>query len=100
MNYAVNWEIIKQNREKFAFIANNRENSKRLNHVYKIDDQILIVLDRVVQGAKLNGPTEEPYSIIEVYDNSRVKIERDILLKILVSTASSLITYNHRSMST
>ena len=50
MSCTVNWELIKQKREKLALLSNARENSKRLHHEYKAGDQILVVLDRVEQG--------------------------------------------------
>ena len=58
--------------KKLALLSNARENSKRLHHEYKINDQILIVLDRVEQGGKLICPTEGSYFITKVYDNCTV----------------------------
>ena len=47
MHYTVNWEVIKQNRENLALRSNDKENNKHISHIYEINDQILIVLDRV-----------------------------------------------------
>ena len=69
MSCTVDWELVKQKREKLALLSNGRENSKRLHHEYKINYQILIVLDRVEQGGKLSCNTEGPYFITKVYDN-------------------------------
>ena len=38
---------------------------------------MLIILNRVDRGAKLNSPTEGPYEIVKVYNNGTIKIKRN-----------------------
>ena len=70
------WEHLKDKPRKSSRIANDRENKVRIEKFYKKGDKVLIVLDRMDRGAKLNYPTEGPYEIVKVYTNGTIKIKR------------------------
>ena len=55
---------------------NTRENSKRLEHTYKIGDKVLIVKLREQREKvpKLRKTVEGPYKISRVYRNGTVEI--------------------------
>ena len=72
----VHWEYLKDKHRQSSRIANDRENKGRIEKVYKKGDKMLIVLDRMDRGAKLNSPTEGPYEIFKVYTNGTIKIRR------------------------
>ena len=65
---------MKDKRRKSSRIANERENKSRITKVYKKGDKVLIILNRIDRGAKLNSPTEGPYEIVKVYTNGTIKI--------------------------
>ena len=73
----VDWEFLKDKRRKSSRIANERENKSRIDKVYKKGDKVLIILNRMDRGAKLNSPTEGPYEIVKVYNNGTIKIKRN-----------------------
>jgi hypothetical protein len=60
-------------------MANNEKvNKKRLEHTYKLNDLVLILMKpyEVDKAAKISLPTynEGPYRILEVFNNEKVKI--------------------------
>ena len=72
----VDWEHLKDKRRKPSHIDNDRENKGIIETFYKKGDKVLIVLDRMDRGAKLNSPTEGPYQIDKLYTNRTIKIKR------------------------
>ena len=73
----VDWEDIKSRKGKVAEYNNKRENKDRIDHEYQVGDQILIIIKVEEMKAKLNGRTEGPYQVLNVFDNGTVKIRRD-----------------------
>ena len=72
--YQPNWKDIALNKQKIINKSNAAENEKRLEHDYAIDDEILIIRDGHFR--KLEGPFLGPYSIVQVYTNETVRIQR------------------------
>ena len=72
----VDWELIKKMRRQNMIRNNIRENSKRLEHAYKVGDKVLIVKVREQREKepKLRKPIEGPYEITRVYRNGTVEI--------------------------
>ena len=54
--------------------ANLRENSKRVDYDYQIDDKVYIIKDGIYQ--KLEAPKLGPFVITDVYTNGTVRIQR------------------------
>jgi hypothetical protein len=61
-------------------IPYTKENKKRLGHIYKVDDLILIIKKPygLAKAGKISSPTysEGPYRILKLYKNGTVKIQR------------------------
>jgi hypothetical protein len=72
----VDWLQLNAIRLKSAQANNQQENKKRINHTYNIGDKVLILLKNIERGAKLNQPTQGPFTITQVYNNGTVKIDR------------------------
>ena len=72
----LDWEYLKDKRQKSSRIANERENKNRIEKVYKKGYKVLIVLDRMDRRAKLNSSTEGPCEIVKIYTNETIKIKR------------------------
>jgi hypothetical protein len=71
------YERLRARKEKYIKLANEMENKNRVDHDYKIGDKVLLYRDGILRKAE--SPTEGPYTIIEVYSNGTVKIQRGIV---------------------
>ena len=63
----VEWGYLQDKCRKSSRIANERKNKSKIEKVFKKGDKVLIVLDRMDRGAKLN---------VKVYTNGTIKIKR------------------------
>ena len=70
----VNWKALSIKKQKAVDDANKRENSKRIQHDYKINDQVYILNEGIHR--KLDSPKSGPFKITEVYSNGTVRIQR------------------------
>ena len=73
----VNWETIRNQREKKAAKDNLRENKTRKEFEYKKGQKCWLVKNRFERKAKLDKPAEGPFEIVQVYKNGTVKIDRN-----------------------
>ncbi len=68
-------------------IPYTKENKKRLGHICKVDNLILIVKKpyELAKAGKISSPTysEGPYRILKLYENGTVKIQRGSFTDIL-----------------
>mmetsp|Transcript_126 Transcript_126/g.296 ORF Transcript_126/g.296 Transcript_126/m.296 type:complete len:102 (-) Transcript_126:186-491(-) len=74
----IDWEKLKQQRLQHASTNNFKENKKRVNHTYSVNDLVLIITPSSERNKqrKLSSPTEGPYRITKVYANGTVRILR------------------------
>jgi hypothetical protein len=83
----IDWVALKQVRWLQAVANNAKENKKRLGHIYKVDDLILIVKKpyELAKVGKISSPTysESPYRILKIYENGTVKIQHGSFTDIL-----------------
>ncbi len=83
----IDWIALKQVRQLQAVANNAKENKKRLGHIYKVDDLILIVKKPygLAKVGKITSPTysEGPYRILKLYKIGTVKIQRGLFTDIL-----------------
>ena len=70
------WDLLRRRKRHLTQKANNRENNSRVDHEYKVYDQVLIRLSKSETGSKLNQPTEGPYRILLVHPNGNLTIQR------------------------
>jgi hypothetical protein len=75
----MDWVALKAIRQNQAIANNAKENKKRLGHIYKVDDLVLIVKKpyELAKAGKISLPTysEGPYKILKLYKNGTVKIQ-------------------------
>jgi hypothetical protein len=45
IQHIANWEFIKQRKQKIINLNNNKENSRRVQHVYQVGDKVLLHTD-------------------------------------------------------
>jgi transposase InsO family protein len=72
IQHIANWEYIKQRKQKIINLNNQRENSKRVQHVYKVGDKVL--LNRGTEN-KYESPYQGPFEITQVNDNGTVRLK-------------------------
>ena len=74
----VDWELEKQRKIKFTKENNEKENSKRREHEYKVGDLVLLVTPQYERRKqpKISSPTEGPYEILRVFCNGIISIQR------------------------
>jgi hypothetical protein len=74
MRFKANWEIIQARRQKEINKNNARENSKRIDHTYRVGDKVC--KRRPGKLPKLGRKRDGPYEVTAVYNNGNVEILR------------------------
>jgi transposase InsO family protein len=74
VRFKANWEIIQARRQKEIDKNNARENSKRIDHTYKVGDKVC--KRRPGKLPKLRRKRDGPYEVTAVYNNGNVEILR------------------------
>ena len=74
IEFKTNWANIIQRKQTQVIKDNVHENTKRIPHIYKVGDKVLMTKPGVV--SKLKPPRTGPYEIIKVYTNGTVRIQR------------------------
>ena len=72
IQHTANWEYIKQRKQHIINLNNERENSKRKEHVYHVGDKVL--LNRGTEN-KYEAPYQGPFTIMQVNDNGTVRLK-------------------------
>jgi hypothetical protein len=72
IKHTANWEYIKQRKQQLIVRNNKRENSKRIEHTYKVGDKVL--LSRGTEF-KYKSPFSGPHEILKVNDNGTVRLQ-------------------------
>ena len=71
IKHTANWEYIRQRKQTLIDKNNERENSMREDHVYRVGDKVL--LKRGTEN-KYESPHQGPFTILEIYDNGTVRL--------------------------
>lgn len=72
LTYIAEWDVITKNKQRLINKNNIRENSTRVEHDYKVDELVLLLVTDLQR--KLNSPTEGPFKIVQVHTNGNVSI--------------------------
>ena len=70
----VDWKQISARKQKQVDMDNLRENSKRIDHDYQVDDKVYIARDGIYR--KLEGPRLGPYKVTKIHMNGTVRVQR------------------------
>ena len=73
--FVADWNEIRQCRQEQVESTNTRENNPQLPHDYAIGQKNLICKDEILHKAETKY--EGPYTILQVYCNGTVRIQRD-----------------------
>ena len=74
MQHVAEWEYIRARKQGRIDASNTRENRSRVEHDYKVNDQVL-VFDSNEINRKMDCPSHGPYKITEVHTNGTVCLE-------------------------
>ena len=74
VSFLADWQYIKERKQNLILQNNKRENKTRIDHTYKVGDQVMIDADpsRKLEGARFVGP----YTVSQVYDNGTAKLTK------------------------
>ena len=71
--FEADWDYIKRNKQQLINKNNERENAKRIQHHYNVDDKVLL---RVQDESKYGSdPWKGPYTILRVNNNGTVRLQ-------------------------
>ena len=73
IKHTANWEYIRQRKQKLINQNNERENVRRIEHVYQEGDQVLL---RTGTENKYERPYSGPHPILKVNNNGTVRIQK------------------------
>ena len=76
IKYHADWKFIKDRKQKLIEANNRRENSKRIEHDYQVNDLVLLTKEKT---SKHGEPEYEgPYQILEVNkENGTARIQKE-----------------------
>ena len=73
IKFEANWAFIKERKQKLINKNNEKENSSRIAHEYKIHDKVW--LKNLMESKFSEEPWRGPFSIIKVNDNGTVRLK-------------------------
>jgi cation transport regulator ChaB len=79
LSFTTEYKEIMKRKQEASDVNTHKENSKRVKHEYKVNDQVL--LDRGVLQRKLNPKRDGPYQGMQVYSNGTLKIQKGIYVQ-------------------
>ena len=79
LSFTTEYKEIKKRKQEASDANTHKENSKRIKHEYKVNDQVL--LDRGILQRKLIPKREGPYQVVRVYSNGTLKIRKGIYVQ-------------------
>ena len=74
VQFKANWGAIALRRKERILRDNIRENKTRLPHQYTVGEQVLITKPGKIP--KMSLPREGPYTIVRIYTNGTVRVQR------------------------
>ena len=77
MKSIINWKEVSIRKQKRVDQDNQRENKKRVDHDYQVDEEVYIIKDGIYR--KLDGPKIGPFRITNLFTNGTVRIQRGIV---------------------
>ena len=90
LSFKVKWRELLDNRKRVLLQNNERENRSRTDHAWRVGDQVLINRDMLQR--KHLPKRDGPFTIVNVYSNGLVKVQKGIVQQKL--SMRRLIPYN------
>ena len=83
IKFQADWNIIKQRKQQLIYLNNKRENSKRLEHTYNVNDKVLLDVKDTTKAKYAKNPYKGPYHIVQVNDNGTVHLDMGHLIEVV-----------------
>jgi hypothetical protein len=83
LSFTTDDKEIRKCKQEASDANTHKENSKRVKHENKFNDQVL--LDRKILQCKLSPKPDGPYQIVRVYSNGTLKIRKGMYVQKRVS---------------
>ena len=80
VQFEANWNLIQQHKQRIIQKNNLKENSKRIPHEYKVNDQVLCMGKPTLSKFGSN-PWEGPFQILKVNNNGTVRLRKGIVIE-------------------
>ena len=74
VKYVADWTRIRLQKQAVIDQSNKRENARRIDHVYKVGDRVLLTTPGKLP--KVQSPRTGPYQVVEVHNNGTVTIRK------------------------
>ena len=74
IKFSPNWENIRKRKRAQTLKDNERENSQRKHHIYKIGDKVLLKKDHLKIIRKMEFRNEGPFQVTQVHKNGTLTI--------------------------
>jgi hypothetical protein len=71
--FDANWKFIRDRKQRAINQNNQKENSKRISHKYKVGDVVLYRNDYLAKFSQ--DPYDGPYNIVQVNTNGTVRLQ-------------------------
>lgn len=79
LKFQFDWAQIAQRKQRIIEDSNKKENAKRIQHKYRIGDQVLITRPGI--QPKLAKPRDGPYTVVSVYKNGTVCVQKGAVIQ-------------------
>ena len=80
IQFLADWKFIQQRKQKLINQNNQKENSKRIPHEYKIGDKVLMNMTDITKSKYGSNPFDGPYTVRRVNDNGTLVLEMGPIL--------------------
>jgi hypothetical protein len=72
--FVADWHKIGERRQSLTNCGNQRENSKRIDYIYKVGDKVLVINESILCKAE-SAYGKEPWTITTVHTNGTIRIQ-------------------------
>ena len=79
IKFNADWALITQNKQNLIDASNKQENKKRIAHIYRIGDKVLLTKPGILR--KLSTPRTGPYVVQQVFTNGTISIQKGAVIQ-------------------
>jgi hypothetical protein len=74
VRFEADWQYIKERKQRLIVQNNKRENAKRIDHTYAVNDKVMVEQDPNRKHGE--NRYKGPYTVTNVYDNGAVRLRQ------------------------
>jgi hypothetical protein len=76
LSFTTEYKEIRKRKQEDSDINTHKKKRKRVKHVYKVNDQVLLILQ-----CKLSPKQDGRYQVVRVYSNGTLKIQKGVYVQ-------------------